>query len=125
MTSINWTSIIAAYRNGLTTDIIQAKYESGEGVLWTVPPCDPDAARHAGRQFSRSRAISIRHIRRAVLHRRDQPDQIVVIATELPARRQQVRDLETAEEAPLRCYLRDATLVALETAFLPSAVEAV
>lgn len=125
MQNIEWDAVIAAYQNGLTADILQADFNGDQGVIWTVAPCDPKALESAGRQFSRARAVSIRHIRRAVLHRRDQPDQVVVIATELPARLQQVRDCDTAEEIPLRHYLRDSALIALEGAFPPSVVEAV
>ena len=125
MEKIDWESIITAYQNGFTADMLQAEFEQKQGVIWTVPPCSPEALEHAGRQFCRSRAKSILHIRRAVLHRRDQQDQAVVIATELPIHRQQVRDLGTSEEVVLRRFLSDAALTALEAAFTPSTAETV
>ncbi len=125
MQNIDWDEVIAAYNNGFTDDIIQAGVDGKWGVIWTVAPCSPKAMERAGQQFSRSRAISIRHIRRAVLHRRDQPDQAVVVVTELPSWQQQVRDLETAEEIILRRLLSDGALDSLEAAFVTSAKEAV
>ena len=125
MERIDWENIITAYRNGLTADLLQAEFQREQGVIWTVPPCSPEALERAGRQFSRSRAARILHIRRAVLRGRDRPDQAVVVATELPAHRQQVRDLVTAEEIVLRRLLSDAALAALEAAFTPLSETAV
>jgi hypothetical protein len=123
MEKIDWPSIVSAYNNGLTADILRAKFDGEWGVTWTVPPCSPEALERAGQQFSRSRAQSILHIRRAVLRRRDQQNQNVVVATELPARRQQVRDLGNSEEIVLRRFLSDDVLKALEAAFMPSTAE--
>ena len=125
MKDIDWPRIITAYRNGLTADLLQAEFQREQGVIWTVPPCSPEALERAGQQFSRSRAARILHIRRAVLRGRDRPDQAVVVATELPAHRQQVRDLVTAEEIVLRRLLSDAALAALEAAFTPLSETAV
>ena len=125
MKNIDWDAVISAYQNGFTADMLQAKNDGKWGVIWTVPPCSPKALEHAGRQFSRSRAASILHIRRAVLHVQGREGQAVAVVTELPSRRQQVRDLETAEEVILRRLLSDDALAALEAAFLPSAKEAV
>ena len=125
MTDIDWPSIIAAYQDGLTADMLQAEFQRGQGVIWTVPPCSPEALERAGRQFTRSRARRILHIRRAVLRHQGEDGQAVVIATELPDRLQQVRDLDTAEEVVLRCLLFDEALAALDAAFIPSAKTAV
>ena len=119
--NIDWNKIIAAYQNGLTADMLQAEYRDGQGVTWTVAPCDSDALERAGRQFSRSRAVSLWHIRRAVLRHTSHGEQSVVIATELPTRRQHIRELATAEEIPLQKFLQDAALIALEASFVPSA----
>ena len=125
MKNINWKSILAAYQNGLTADMVQVEFECEQGVIWTVPPCSPEALERAGRQFLRSRARRILYIRRAVLHQKDRPDYAVVVATELPTLRQQVRDLVTAEEIVLRRLLSDAALAALEAAFTPLSETAV
>ena len=117
--------MIAAYANGFAADMLQAKINDEWGVIWTISPCCPNSMERAGRQFSRSRAASVLHIRRAVLHVQGREDQAVVVVTELPSRRQQVRDLNTAGEVILRGLLSDAALAALEVTFAPSAKEAV
>ena len=122
MKDIDWPRIITAYRNGLTADLLQAEFQREQGVIWTVPPCSPEALERAGRQFLRSRARRILHVRRAVLRRRDQDDQAVVVATELPGRRQDVRDLNTMEQIVLQRFLSDAALNALQEAFAPPLV---
>ena len=121
MKNINWKSILAAYQNGLTADMVQVEFECEQGVIWTVPPCSPEALERAGRQFLRSRARRILHFRRAILRRRDRTAQDVIVATELPTRCQNVRDLSTAEEVLLSGFLHDSALDALEAAFAPSA----
>ena len=125
MENTEWQRVIDAYRGGATADLLLAEMNGVWGVIWTVPPCSPEALERAGRQFSRSRAARILHIRRAVLRGRDRPDQAVVVATELSAHRQQVRDLVTAEEIVLRRLLSDAALAALEAAFTPLSETAV
>lgn len=121
MQNIDWPSIITAFKNGLTADMLMADYERGQGGIWTIPPCSPSSMERAGRQFSRSHAQSVLHIRRAVLRRRGRQDQAVIVATELPSRKQQVWDLGTSEEVILRRLLCDVALTALETAFTPTA----
>ena len=125
MTDIDWPSIIAAYQDGLTADMLQAEFQQGQGVIWTVPPCSPEALERAGRQFTRSRARRILHIRRAVLRRRDQDNQAVVVATEFPSHRQEVRDLDSAEAVILRRLLSDDVLAALDSFFTPYTAGAV
>ena len=125
MKNFDWDKIIAAYKNGLAAEMLQAQIKDEWGVIWTIPPCSPDAAERVGRQFSRSRAQALRHIRRAILRRAGRSDQAVVIATELPAQRQQVRDLESGAEIILRHFLRDDALSALEESFMPQIAKAV
>lgn len=77
----------------------------------------------AGRQFSRTRDQGIRHIRRAVLLGWGHPARVVVVVTQLPAHRQRVRDLATADEIVLSRYLRHEASAMLKVAF-DAAVEA-
>ena len=112
---------LAAYRGGLSADMLQARIDGAWGPIWTIPPCSPVAAERAGRQFTRSRAEAIRYVRRAQLRRSSAASAAVavMITTELPSRMQSVT---TFEGVVLRVdsFLEDPTLVALVEAFAPA-----
>ncbi len=115
MTETDWPSILAAYRRGATADILRVKVGGKWGPVWTVPPCSPEGMEHAGRQFVRSRAESIRLYRRARLRSGGGLIQDVVILTTLPERTQHIRDLAVGAIVVVN-YLADDMLGALERA---------
>jgi hypothetical protein len=116
----DWEPIVASYQQGQTADMLQAQINGEWGEIWTVPPCSPDALSRAGRQFTRSRANSIRHYRRAVLKEQHAEVQQVVICTELPSRRQTAYCLTTRHPLTLSRILCDEALESLIEAFTPS-----
>ncbi len=112
---------LAAYRGGLKADILQAKTDGEWGPIWTIPPCSPVAMERAGRQFTRSRAQAVRHIRRARLsHTASSSAVDVVVMTDLPQRVQAVARIEDAIALRVNIYLEDDALLSLEVAFSPS-----
>jgi len=117
----NIDTILTAYRNGLTADMLQAQVDGEWGGYWTLPPCSPDFSGRAARQFGRSRAQSLRHFRRAILTKHGQESRQVVVITELPSREQSVYCLDTFRPITLPQFLNDAALAALIEAFSPSA----
>ena len=112
---------LAAYRGGLSADIVQVKTDGRWGPIWTIPPCSPMAMERAGRQFTRSRAEAIRHVRRARLCRSSAMSAAVevMIATELPSKMQSVTTFGGVV-LQVDSFLEDPTLAALAEAFAPA-----
>ena len=121
-----WASVLAAYRQGVAADFLWvATHEDGErqwGVLWTIPPCSPGAAKQATQQFARMRARRLRHARCAVLRRKPGENglgddrRMVVIVTVLPGPVQEIRCLISGRRLQFGVVFRDAVLQMLETA---------
>jgi len=88
--------ILSAYRRGLTADMIQMRIGGEWGVIWTIPPCSPEALERVAHQVRRCRADRVRHIRRARLMVRGADPIEAVILTEISPVIQEVRCLRTA-----------------------------
>lgn len=119
--NMNLDEALAAYRGGLSADILQAKTDGEWGTIWTIPPCSPVAMERAGRQMTRCRAQAIRHVRRALL-RCSSASSIAVeimIATELPSRMQSVTNFDGVA-LRVDVYLEDPSLAVLAEAFSPT-----
>ncbi len=112
---------LAAYRGGLSADIVQAKTDGEWGPIWTIPPCSPVAMERVGRQFTRSRAEAVRHTRRARLRHPSVSSAAVevMIATELPGKEQSVTTFDGVV-LQVDAFLEDHALVALAEAFAPA-----
>lgn len=115
----NIETILTAYRNGLTADMLQAQIAGEWSEYWTIPPCSPDLAGQAAQQFMRSRAQTLQHTRRAILAIHGQQERQVVVATLLPSKEQVVYCLDTFLLITTQQFLCDATLEALMKAFTP------
>jgi hypothetical protein len=113
-------SILQAYRNGATADMLRSKSAETWSVWWTVPPCSPAALERAGQQMTRSRAEAVWHVRRAVLKSKDERESSVVIFTELPTELQQVFMLSDGRVVQTTRCLIDGSLAALKQAFVPA-----
>ena len=111
-------AIIRAYLGGLRADMLQAQTERGWGAIWTVPSASPEAMERAGRQFTKMRAYTIRHIRRA--HLKNAAGQAVnaVIVTAFPGREQVALRLDTSVRIRVE-YIGDEAQTALEVNFVP------
>src|SRR5262245_36236427 len=118
MNEVEINGFLAAYQRGQSADMLQARTEGEWGPLFTAPPCSIKAMERAGRQFTRSRAQAVRHVRLARLKRcHGEYVQVMVIST-IPQRTQIVLDLITGERLKIARYLTDDALEALESEFV-------
>ena len=113
MNKYDLESVLRAYSNGQTADILRAKINTAWGVLWTVPPCSPTALAQIGHQFMKSRAEALQHFRVAKLTKQDGETQRALIITDLPSREQIAYCLETRQPIALPRFLCDSALDAL------------
>ena len=119
MKTLEWEPIAAYYQKGHTADMLQAETNGKWGVMWTVPSCSPNALGRAGRQFTQSRAHTIRYFRLAMLRKTGADAQRVVVMTILPSGAQEVCSLETLCPVQTSQFLSDEALEALTDNFIP------
>lgn len=119
MKTLEWEPIAAYYQKGHTADMLQAETNGKWGVMWTVPSCSPNALGRAGRQFTQSRAHTIRYFRLAMLRKTGADAQRVVVMTILPFGEQGVYSLENLCPVPVSQFLSDEALQALAESFIP------
>ena len=121
MNNTEKSEMVSAYRRGFAADIVQARQDVGGewGPIFATPPCSPDAMGQAARQFTRSRAVAVRHCRRARLRGPSSCTDVIVV-TELPSRQQDVARIEDGVMLQVRTYLVDESLAALAAGFVPS-----
>ena len=103
MSESEWAPFLAAYRNGVTADMVQIKEHIGGewSAIWTFPPCSPTALEQAARQIARCRAARVRHVQRARLILRGRMTLDVIVVTETPPVSQEVRGLHSGRSFPL------------------------
>lgn len=113
--------LLAFFQRGSSYDVLQAHQGNGWGGAWTFAPCDVHAAEKAAWMLRRAGAREVRHTRRARLFTGAGNVQKVMVVTDLPKRLQAV--LRIADGCVLSGlpYLADESVVALESAFAPSA----
>ncbi len=104
---------IMAFYQRSKADIVSALDGDGAGVIFTLPPCSPDALSRAVRQLRRGGATKMQWIQRLRLQSRSQGDIEAFTITVLPDLIQQVYRLDTGEEiscGPLKDHCMDAAL---------------
>ena len=103
---------IMAFYEKNRADIVSGCDCEGEGVLFTLPPCSPEALRRAVRQLRRAGATKMRWIRRVRLQSRLQGDIEAFSIVILPEMAQNIYRLDTGEEIPCRLLNDESFTVA-------------
>jgi hypothetical protein len=93
-------------------DTVEALDGDGAGVLWTIPPCSPEALKQALRQLTRCKATRIRWTRKVRLNsRKDGPIDAIGIYL-LPGMEQRVYRQDTGKEIETGLLMDECVAVA-------------
>ena len=99
-------------------DVLEALDGHGAGILWTIPPCSPEALKQAIRQLTRCKATRVRWIRKLRLNSRAKGNIEAIGIYLLPDMEQRIMCLATGEEIAVG-LLRDECFVTAQMMFAP------